>query len=109
LIASQTVTFTGGLYGPEGGEALLAPLAGGGAGLAIDLRFVCEIEDYRMAHRFLCGRYPLVEIGVRIESAMVAAEGLVKTPWARARVPVIARALDERSVLSGDDVYALFA
>jgi hypothetical protein len=68
-----------------------------------------ELEDYRMAHRFLCERYPLVEVGVRIESAMVAAEGLVKTPWARARVPVIARALDERSVLSGDDVYALFA
>jgi hypothetical protein len=68
-----------------------------------------EVADYRMAHSFLSGRYPLVEIGVRIDNAMVAAEGLVKTPWARARVPVIARALDERSVLSGDDVYALFA
>jgi hypothetical protein len=61
-----------------------------------------------MAHSFLCGRYPLVEIGLRIERAMVAAERLIATRWARARVPVIARALDERGMLSGDDIYALF-
>jgi hypothetical protein len=68
-----------------------------------------DVEDYAMARRFLCRHYPLVEIGVRIDTAMVAAERLIKTAWARARVPVIARALDERSVLCGDDIYALFA
>jgi hypothetical protein len=67
-----------------------------------------EIEDYRMAHSFLCGRYPLVEIGLRIDTAMLAAERLIKTAWARARVPVIAQALNARGVLSGEDVYALF-
>jgi hypothetical protein len=67
-----------------------------------------EIEDYRMAHRFLCGRYSRIEVGIRIDTARVAAERLIKTAWARARVPVIAQALNARGVLSGDDVYALF-
>jgi hypothetical protein len=67
-----------------------------------------ELEDYRMAHRFLCGRYPLVEVGLRIDTAMVAAERLIKTAWARSAVPKIATALHQRGVLSGDDVYALF-
>jgi hypothetical protein len=67
-----------------------------------------EIEDYRMAHRFLCGRCPLVEIGLRIDTAMLAAERLIKTDWARNAVRKIAAALHERGVLSGDDVYALF-
>jgi hypothetical protein len=63
-----------------------------------------EIEDYRMAHRFLCRHYPLVEVGIRIDTAILTAESLVKTPWARARVPVIARALHERGTLSGDQI-----
>jgi hypothetical protein len=67
-----------------------------------------EIEDYRMAHSFLCGRYPLVEIGLRIDTAVVAAERLIKTNWARSAVPKIAAALHQRGFLSGDDVYALF-
>src|SRR6516162_1841579 len=67
-----------------------------------------EIEDYRMAHSFLCRRYPLVEVGIRIDTAMLAAERLIKTEWARRCVPRIAQALNARGVLSGDDVYALF-
>jgi hypothetical protein len=63
-----------------------------------------ELEDYRMAHDFLSGRYPLVEIDIRIDTAMVAAERLIKTDWARARVPVIARALYERSTLTGEEM-----
>ena len=61
-----------------------------------------------MAHAFLAGRYTLIEVGLRIDTALVAAERLIKTAWARARVPVIAQALNARGVLSGDDVYALF-
>jgi hypothetical protein len=67
-----------------------------------------ELEDYRMAHSFLCRRYPLVEIGVRIDIAMAAAERLIKTVWARGAVPRIATALHQHGFLSGDDVYALF-
>jgi hypothetical protein len=67
-----------------------------------------EIEDYRMAHSFLAGRFPLIEVGLRIDTARVAAERLIKTVWARNAVPKIAAALNERGVLSGDDVYALF-
>jgi hypothetical protein len=66
-----------------------------------------EIEDYRMAHRFLCGRFPRIEVGLRVDTARAAAERLIATPWARARVPVIARALHERGTLSGEDVYGL--
>jgi hypothetical protein len=67
-----------------------------------------ELEDYRMAHSFLCGRYPRIEVGLRIDAAMVAAERLIKTDWAKRCVPRIARALNARGVLSGGDVYALF-
>jgi hypothetical protein len=68
-----------------------------------------EIEDYRMAHRFLCEYYPRIEVGLRIDTARVAAERLIKTAWARARVPVIAQALDARGTLSGEEVYSLVA
>jgi hypothetical protein len=37
---------------------------------------------------------------------VLAAERLIKTAWARARVPVIAQALNERGVLSGEDICA---
>jgi hypothetical protein len=67
-----------------------------------------ELEDYRMAHSFLCGRYPRIEVGLRIDAAMVAAERLIKTDWARSAVPKIAAALHQRGFVSGDDVYALF-
>jgi len=71
------------------------------------LRRRLEVKISR-APRFLCGRYSRIEVGLRIDTARVAAERLIKTDWARARVPVIAQALNERGVLSGDDVYALF-
>jgi hypothetical protein len=93
-------------------EAWLTVCFSGGAAerLHIGGRFdECgDVQDYAMARRFLCRHYPLVEIGLRIDTAMVAAERLIKTDWARSAVPKIAAALHQRGFLSGDDVYALF-
>jgi hypothetical protein len=63
-----------------------------------------DVEDYAMARAFLVLRYSLIEIGVRMDSAIVAADGPVATPWARARVPLIAAALLECGTLSGEQI-----
>jgi hypothetical protein len=51
---------------------------------------------------------PLEVLGA-YQQARNAAAALVRTPWARRRVPLLTAALVERGTLSGEDIYMLLA
>jgi hypothetical protein len=46
-------------------------------------------------------------IGAALSRYRDAADKLVRTPWAQERIPIIANALLQRSVLTGDDIAGL--
>jgi hypothetical protein len=97
-------------------EHLLTLCYAGAAAESLHCGRCCDLGDKidnEMARDYLLrmrgGGARFVEMGTQIELARTSAERLVATPWARRRVPLIARALEYRGTLGGQDVYALVA
>jgi hypothetical protein len=52
-------------------------------------------------------RYDALQIGFQLNRARASAEALVRTPFARHRIPLIAAALLRQGTLTGDEIGAL--
>jgi hypothetical protein len=85
------------LAGPAAEEFFVRPIIDG-----------ADRVDVEMAKRYLAeaGVDPLL-IGVEIGRCRDAANGLVRTDWARDRIQLIAAALLERGTLSGEEICGL--
>jgi hypothetical protein len=57
-----------------------------------------------MARGYLMEHYDALRIGAALARHRDAAEKLVRTPWARHRIELIASALLRRGSLSGDEI-----
>ena len=60
--------------------------------------------DVEMARRYLSHHYDALQIGFQLNRARDSAEALVRTEWAKSRIPVIAAALLEHGTLSGAEI-----
>jgi hypothetical protein len=63
--------------------------------------------DHEMAKHYLSRRFGLLEIGAEIVRLREAAEGLVRTAWAKDRIHRIADALVRYRTLSGVEIESL--
>jgi hypothetical protein len=64
-------------------------------------------HDFAMAYAHLERQVGALRRGLEFERLRDSARRLVRTPWARARVPLLAAALIERGTLSGEHLYSL--
>jgi hypothetical protein len=62
-----------------------------------------------MARHYLARRYDPLQIGTEIARLGDAAQRLVRTPFARRHIPLIAEALLRRGTLAGDEIGGMIA
>ena len=65
--------------------------------------------DYEMAHEYLARQLNPLQIEAELTRYRDAAQRLVRSPWARHRIRVLADALLRQGTLSGEQIFELAA
>jgi hypothetical protein len=81
------------LAGPAAEEFFCGPIEDG-----------TDRADYAMARHYLARRFDPLRIGAEIGRLRNAAQRLVRTPFARRHIPLIAEALLRRGTLAEDEI-----
>jgi hypothetical protein len=65
--------------------------------------------DVAVTRKILSRHYEALQIGFQLNRARDSAKALVRTPWAKSRIQVIAAALLGQGTLTGDEIGVMIA